>query len=143
MASILLIDDDRLVRASVKLQLELGGHVVTAVDDGGEGLRVFKPGEFEVVLTDIIMPGVEGVETVRRLRRIDSQVVIIAMTGGAPILAGNRSGSAPDYLKMVSRLGATATIRKPFTGSALLALIAENLAASQASADAANIGAPS
>lgn len=131
MAAILLIDDDPLVRASVKLQLELGGHFVTDADDGSEGLRVFEPGCFDVVITDIIMPGIEGVETVRRLRQIDTKVTIIAMTGGSR-LTDDRPGKAPDYLRMVSRLGATATIRKPFTGTALLALIDETIGAGQA-----------
>lgn len=136
MAAILLIDDDSLVRASLKLQLELGGHVVTDADDGGKGLRAFEGGRFDAVITDIIMPGVEGVETVRRLRQSDPSVVIIAMTGGTPIPAPSRSGTAPDYLRMVSRLGATATIRKPFTGTALLALIDQSLATNRSAPDA-------
>lgn len=137
MASVLLIDDDALVRATVAMQLELGGHTVAAVADGGAGLKAFDSGTYDAVVTDIIMPGIEGVETIRRLRQMDPAVVIVAMTGGpiSPFREQPRTGSEPlrrqrpDYLRMVTQLGATETIRKPFTGPALLAKISEALLA--------------
>ncbi|MFZ5609670.1 MAG: response regulator [Pseudomonadota bacterium] len=127
MARILLIDDDDLVGQALKLHLEAGGHEVALTHHGGEGLRAFEQGRFDLVLTDIFMPEVEGIETIRRLRLISRKVSIIAMTGGPIAPAHARKDAVPDYLRMAHSLGASRTIRKPFSARQLLALVDECL----------------
>jgi len=127
-ARILLIDDDDLVRSSVETHLLRGGHEVTAAADGREGIRLFGDGGFDLVLTDIIMPEVEGIETVQRIRRLDAEVPIIAMTGGPTRTVRGETDLGSDYLRMATALGATTAIRKPFTPRQLLEMIAGCLA---------------
>jgi CheY-like chemotaxis protein len=128
MARILVIDDDALVRETVKNMLELNGHEVTLAEHGGDGLRRFGGGgTFALVITDILMPEVEGMETVRRLRQISATTPIIAMTGGSTTrLWVNASGGA-DYLKMARAFGANHVLRKPLTAKQLMALVEDCL----------------
>jgi CheY-like chemotaxis protein len=127
MARILVIDDDALVRETVKNMLELNGHEVSLAEHGGDGLRRFGGGTFALVITDILMPEVEGMETVRRLRQISATTPIIAMTGGSTTrLWVNASGGA-DYLKMARAFGANHVLRKPFTAKQLMALVEDCL----------------
>lgn len=124
MPRILLIDDDDLVRESLQAQLEDAGHKVVLAAHGGEGLAAFQGGAFDLVLTDILMPTVEGLETIKRMRAIDPQVAIIAMSGGARNLMGATGGSPRiDILKFADAFGATRTLQKPFTRAELLGAV--------------------
>ena len=124
MPRILLIDDDDLVRESLQAQLEAAGHEVVLAAHGGEGLVEFEGGRFDLVLTDILMPTVEGLETIKRLRAIDPEVAIVAMSGGARSLMGaTESHPRIDILKFADAFGATRTLQKPFTRSQLLAAV--------------------
>lgn len=127
MAKILLIDDSDLIRRSLQAQLEIDGHEVVAAAHGGEGLKVFQTGRFDIIITDILMPEVEGIETLRRLRQIDQSVPIIAITGGIRLPVSFEHVDMPDYLRMAVIFGATETLRKPFTGRQLRDLIAKCL----------------
>jgi CheY-like chemotaxis protein len=117
MASILLIDDDVEVRTSVQRVLELAGHTVHAVADGSYGIHSFRQRRPDLVITDIIMPDQEGIETIRALQRIDPAVPIIAISGGGPL------PSQLDYLKMARQFGAVASLWKPFRAAALRELV--------------------
>jgi CheY-like chemotaxis protein len=132
MARILVVDDDELVRRSVKAHLEKAGHHVTVAEHGGRALKAVQRDAFDVVVTDIFMPEVEGIETVRRLRALQPDLAIIAVTGGPKVPAGMASGTSGghqgDYLKAARTFGARSGLRKPFTPSQLLALIDECLA---------------
>lgn len=124
MPRILLIDDDDLVRESLQVQLEDAGHEVVLAVHGGEGLAAFQGRPFDLVLTDILMPTVEGLETIKRMRAIDPQVAIIAMSGGARTLMGTTGGSPRiDILKFADAFGATRTLQKPFTRAELLGAV--------------------
>ncbi|MBI1773824.1 MAG: response regulator [Proteobacteria bacterium] len=117
MASILLIDDDADVRISVQKVLESAGHVVRAVADGSYGIHSFRQRRPDLVITDIIMPDQEGIETIRELQKIDSSIPIIAISGGGPMQ------SQLDYLKLARQFGAVATLWKPFRAAALRELV--------------------
>jgi CheY-like chemotaxis protein len=124
MPRILLIDDDDLVRESLQAQLEAAGHEVVQAAHGGEGLTEFTHGRFDVVVTDILMPTVEGLETIKRMRVLDPGVAIIAMSGGARSLMDSSSANTRiDVLKFAGTFGATRTLNKPFTRAELLQAI--------------------
>lgn len=127
MARILLIDDDEPVRRTLKAMLEQGGHSVTVASEGRAGLARFANGQFELVITDILMPEKEGIETIATLGRSHPRVPVIAITGGVPIesVPGAR---ALDYLSIARELGARATLRKPFTRRQLLETVEDCLA---------------
>jgi len=118
--SILVIDDDETIREILRAILEREGYRVLEAPDGGEGLKQFTETPTDLVITDLIMPGKEGIETIRDLRRKFPDVKIIAVSGGGRI--------GPDsYLKMAKGVGALRTLSKPFDRLALLKAVEEVL----------------
>jgi DNA-binding response OmpR family regulator len=113
---VLVIDDDVAVRQTIALLLEDADIGVTQAGDGKEGLRAFQRARPDVIITDIIMPEKEGIQTITDIRKQDLRVPIIAISGGGRI--GNT-----DFLEIASRLGATVTLAKPFDPEMLVALI--------------------
>jgi CheY-like chemotaxis protein len=120
-ARILVIDDDALLRQTIETMLRSGGHEVVVAVDGADGLRRFQPGLFDLVLCDYLMPGQQGLETVKELRRLAPDVPIVSMTGSIPSAEVGELDS--DFLRRSSQSGATRTIAKPFRTAALLALV--------------------
>ncbi len=116
MARILLIDDDELVRITLGRSLTDAGHFVTLASDGAEGLKKFDGAPFDLVITDIIMPEQEGIETILKLRQHKLRIPVIAISGG-----GRQRNL--DFLKAAREFGADATLSKPFTGPELLAAV--------------------
>ncbi len=82
MESILLINDDEALRVALWLALERAGYSVLVARDGREGLQLFRGLPPDLVITDIVMEGQEGLETIQSLRREVPGVKIIAMSGG-------------------------------------------------------------
>jgi CheY-like chemotaxis protein len=121
MPRILVIDDDHTLRLTVKTMLESDGHVVTLAVNGEDGVRKFQETDFDLVICDVFMPNVEGMETIRRVRRILPATPIISMTGIAS--PGEGAGDDPDFLRMTAALGATKVISKPFGRNQLLSLV--------------------
>lgn len=128
MAHVLLIDDDQLVRQTVEFQLKSGGHSVTAAAHGGEGLKAIERQAFDLAISDILMPEHEGIEFLVELRKKGHRLPVIMMTGGAAISGAYSDERRHDYLEMAAKLGATYTLRKPFTSAQLLALVEKCLA---------------
>jgi DNA-binding NtrC family response regulator len=106
MAHILVIDDDDALRDVMVLALQHQGHRVTAAENGKVGVARHLADNADLVITDLIMPEQEGVETIMQLRQHDPHLRIIAMSGGGP-----RAGI---YLGICERLGACSTLAKPF-----------------------------
>lgn len=113
MARVLLIDDDELVLAMLQSALLAAGHEVITAGDGDQGLRALRRQPVDIIVTDIIMPGKEGIETIIEVRRLSPTIPIIAMSGG-----GLHAGRL--YLEAAARLGATRTLSKPFSPKKLL-----------------------
>ena len=121
MRSILLIEDDDLFREALADALAERGFNVTQAADGKLGLAQFRLQPTDLVLTDLVMPNQEGIETILALRRESPCVGIIAMSGGL-------AHDAPLYLQIAGKMGAARTLLKPFTLAALLTAIEEVLA---------------
>jgi CheY-like chemotaxis protein len=122
MARILVIDDEASVRKMLRHMLERAGHEVAEAEDGGVGLRFYREHPTDLIITDILMPDKEGIETILQLRKIHPQVKIIAISGGGHM-------NKHDLLVTAQRLGATRTLAKPFERQELLAAVQEALAA--------------
>lgn len=117
---ILVIDDEESVRFVVKEMLEFEGYEVTTASNGKVGLQLFRKDPTDLILTDIFMPEMEGLETIRELHRDFPQLKIIAMSGGG------ESGML-SFLSFAKRFGALRTLRKPFSREELLATVRELL----------------
>jgi DNA-binding NtrC family response regulator len=107
MAKILVIDDDVVVRETIAEILADGGHQVVSAEDGRRGLRAFRAERPDLVITDIIMPEKEGIQTIMEMRAERPDAKIIAISGGGRI--GNT-----DFLKIARQIGAADVIAKPF-----------------------------
>ncbi len=121
MARILVIDDEPQVRAFLRNTLEGSGHDVSEAADGDAGLRAFEARPADLVITDIVMPGREGLETIRMLRQYDPALKIIAISG-----AGRVGGY--DFLDIARKFGAARGLAKPFGDSQLLSTVQDMLA---------------
>jgi DNA-binding response OmpR family regulator len=120
MSRILLIEDDHSLRRALRLALEKSGYEVVEAAEGREGLATLKLQPVDLVVTDIIMPGMEGIETITALRKLNPQLKIIAISGGG-------RSSADDYLRMALQFGAAQVFAKPFEIGTLCSAIAELL----------------
>jgi CheY-like chemotaxis protein len=120
MARILLVDDDDQLRTVLALVLERAGHTVTAVADGARGIAAYRAAPADLVVTDLVMPEKEAIETIQELKAEFPDVRVIAISGG-----GRRAGM--DYLQMAARLGANRVLAKPFTNREILTAIEEVL----------------
>jgi DNA-binding NtrC family response regulator len=118
MAHILVIDDDAAVRSLTSDALRRVGHHVSEAGDGKEGLSKFRTDGADLVITDLVMPTNEGIETIMELRRDFPEAKIIAMSGAL---------HSKDYLQLAGRLGALRTLDKPFTTDRLLSVVATAL----------------
>jgi DNA-binding response OmpR family regulator len=121
MTKILVIDDDVIVRASIVHILEDGGYDVLIAEDGIRGMAVFRGEQPDLVITDILMPEQEGIQTINEIRSAKPDAKIIAISGSG------RFGNA-DFLEMARRLGAADTIAKPFDPDELLSRVKACLA---------------
>ena len=115
--SVLVIDDDPVARETVRAILEDDGHRVTCAEDGRQGVKAFRDIQPDVVVTDIIMPDKEGLETIVELRAMWPKGPIIAISGGG------RSGGPANYLELARSLGATAVLAKPFEPTELISCL--------------------
>ncbi len=121
MTRVLVIDDYDHFRIVLTMILEDAGYDVQSASNGKIGLRQFSESPVDVVVTDIVMPEKEGLETIVELRRMSRDVKIIALSGGGMV--------GPDtYLETAKMLGADRVFRKPIAQEDLLAAIAELMA---------------
>lgn len=120
MSKILVIEDDKSFRNVLVQMLDKAGYEVDQAEDGNQAIGICAEFQPDVVLTDIIMPDKEGLETIQDLLSICPDMRIIAMSGGGKV--------GPDsYLPLAKKLGAKATLQKPFMRDDLLSTIAEVL----------------
>lgn len=113
MAKILLADDSEDFLAIQSTLLTHAGHEVQTACNGREALQKLEHFRCSLVVTDIMMPHMDGLEFIMELRKRLNYCHIIALTGGSWM-------SAPLHLKIASSLGAVTTLSKPVTGRQLL-----------------------
>ncbi len=118
---ILVIDDDEKFRGMLQRILEKEGYAVLVAADGREGVECFSHHPVDLVITDLIMPDMEGIETIIQLRAAQPEAKIIAISGG-----GRRGPE--DYLPIAKTLGAQQTFAKPFDLKEFLTAVANLLA---------------
>jgi len=116
MANILVIDDMAGVRRAVSSVLKKAGHVVTEADNGATGLQLAAEHEFNLIITDIVMPGTDGTQVIKALAGRPGGPPIIAMSGGGAHLT---SEEALTHAKQT----ANGALAKPFSGKELLAAV--------------------
>jgi CheY-like chemotaxis protein len=115
-SAVLVIDDDAALLRSFASVLEAYGIPITTARNGHDGLAAFRWASPAVVLTDIIMPGLDGISTFMAMRRERPATKIIAMSGSG------RMGKS-DFLNVAKKLGADAVIHKPFEVDELVKLL--------------------
>jgi CheY-like chemotaxis protein len=131
LANILVVDDDIAVQAVIRLLLERDGHHVVAASDGLKGLSTFETGNFDLLIVDIFMPGMDGLETMRHIQQQRPDIPIIVISG-RPIPSDSSAG--PDFLTMAVKLGAISSLQKPFKAPALRTLVTKCLEVARTSA---------
>ena len=118
MAQMLVIDDDAATRDAIAGALSNAGHEVLTAEEGREGMARCREHKPDLVIIDIFMPGMEGLETIQTLRRMDKKLKILAIS------ASPHFGQA---LQAARLLGATRTLGKPFAYEDLLKAVAQML----------------
>ena len=129
MASILVVDDDPAVRTAIQMVLEREGLEVHAVNDGPTALKLVAAEDFDMLIVDVFMPGMDGLEVIKQVHRHKPKLPIIAMSG-LPFQSG--ATQPPDFLSTATKHGAVGSLTKPFRPRDLLAVIAEGLERSTA-----------
>lgn len=118
MVQILIVDDSETIRKMVELVLTNAGYSVTQAADGAEGLERFSQGKFALVISDINMPRMNGLEFIQTVREIDSEIPILALTTEAEEVMRQKGAEA----------GADGWIVKPFKPAQFLDIVRQVLA---------------
>lgn len=121
MAVVMIIDDDAALRRLVNRTLSAEGHQVVEAENGEDGLALLPRHRPDVVVTDILMPKTEGIETINRLREHSPAPKIVAISGGG--ISRNLM-----FLDVARALGVEATLAKPFRPAELVEAVSRLLA---------------
>lgn len=121
MPRILVIEDERQIREVLKQILEKSAYEVDLAEDGRRGLELYRKQAADLVITDIIMPNKDGLETIEELMAQNPHLPIIAISGGGP---GQKAQFALDVAKMC---GAIRVLAKPFSRKEILEAVTELL----------------
>ena len=113
--TVLVIEDEADIRQSIRTILETAGYAVIEAENGIPGLSLYASRRPDLVLTDIVMPEKDGLETIREICRMDPAAAIIAMSA--------YEYGRMDFLEIAKRFGAAGTLRKPFRPDELLASV--------------------
>lgn len=108
MAKVLLVEDDIDLRDSLAGILERAGHTVLQADEGKRGVAEITRNQLDIVISDMVMDGMEGISTILSVRESHPELPILAISGNAL------------YLNHAEKLGANASLHKPFTQQAFL-----------------------
>jgi CheY-like chemotaxis protein len=119
MARILVVDDEETIRGLLKEVLSDAGHEVCAVGEGIEALRKCYKEEFDLAIIDMVMPGLDGMQTITKLAGSHPMLKIIAISGGDKSFDGNT------YLDLVRDKRAHCVFKKPFEREDLLKAVDE------------------
>ena len=118
MAHILVIDDDSQIRTMLRITLEQAGHTIVDAPNGKVGIDLYRDNPTDLIITDLIMPIKEGVETIQELKKDFPDVKIIAISGGGRL-------GPQEYLPLAEMFGAQRVFAKPFGPDDLLKAVEE------------------
>jgi DNA-binding NtrC family response regulator len=113
LSDILVVDDERSIRITVKAFLEADGHRVEIAEEAESAIAILRNNAMDVVLTDIILPRVSGVELLRRIRDISPHTQVIMMTGEPTLETASES----------LRFGAVDYLQKPVSKNEILRVV--------------------
>src|SRR6267378_1676889 len=116
MARILVIDDQEPIRRVVRRALEQDGHEVFDASDGELGMEILESQSFDLVITDIFMPGQDGIVTLRQIRKRFPSLKVIVISGGD-------STGLLDMRQDAEMLGAVKSLQKPFNAGEIMDLV--------------------
>jgi len=119
MARILVVDDETAIRLAIRMILENAGHTVVVAEGGHDAVRAIEAFSFDVLVVDIFMPRMGGLETIKVFRETAPEVPIIAMSGYAM-----RGETTPEFFRQAMDLGAATCLCKPFRSRELIHAIA-------------------
>ncbi len=114
MKRVLVIDDDQAIRKLIRTILGKEGFEILEAAGGKEGLRLFDPRSIDAVITDVLMPEIDGLAVIRQIRQQYPLTPIVALSGGGRVLTPEVS------LGVAKKVGAFQSLAKPFTRSELL-----------------------
>ncbi len=117
---VLVIDDDDYLRKLCRIVLEDAGYEVHLASNGAAGMKVIDEQPIDLVICDIFMPEMDGIETIMALQRQLHGTKVLAISGAA--------GGLPDLLPAAAKLGAIRTLQKPFSTDALVDAVRSLLA---------------
>ncbi len=120
MSRILLIDDDDAVREATEMLLDAKGFDVVSAANGVAGIEAVRNGSFDVAIVDLFMPGMDGLQATKTMRKQDPNLAVIAVSG---FMMGDRLFEMPNFDAMAAEAGAFMTLYKPFRPEALLQAI--------------------
>ena len=120
MANILVIDDDEILNAMIVQLLSDAGFTVEGARDGDRGLELFETKPFDLIITDIVMPEKEGLETIFAIRKKSKTIPIIAISGGGKL-------GPEQYLHLARQCGATYAFQKPFNNGEFVDAVRKSL----------------
>lgn len=112
MTRVLVIEDDELARESVTLMLEEHGYEVAMAGDGDVGLQMFDAEPYDLVVTDLVMPAVNGMDVLTKIKQEHPETRVIVISGGGRL-------TPVSYLDVAKKLGADDVLSKPFTATEL------------------------
>lgn len=120
MARILVIDDEPYILMMLKKMLEKVGHEVDMAINGEEGMELFNKYHADLIITDIVMPEKEGLETIRELKKKHPELKVIAISGGGRV-------DSKEYLESARLFGASRIFKKPFKQKEIIDAVEELL----------------
>jgi len=118
--NILLVDDEESIRKMVRAVLGEEKYVFTEASNGVEALAIMEAKSFDLIITDVIMPGCDGIELVMTVRKKLPDIKVIVMSGGGRVRADH-------YLNLAEKLGAARVFEKPFNTAELRGTVSELL----------------
>ena len=116
MKKILVIDDEPMVRSYLRTMLEREGYEVKEAANGEEGVQLFHSFSPQLIITDMVMPGKDGIEVIMELRKVDTSVKIMAISGGGYI-------TADKYLALAKALDIDACFQKPLDPQMIISTV--------------------
>lgn len=123
MAKVLVVDDDFVSRETLQAIVADGGHNVDTANNGLEALQKLKAATYDLMITDIFMPGKEGLETIQEALEEQASLKVMAVTGGSTF-------TSYESLNWAKKVGAKETLTKPFDHDEVLAKVRKVLASS-------------